>query len=101
MSLTELLVHVEELSRADKICLMKTLLDGLAEENTKLAEANGLWEIRNSPATAYALQQMLDEQRAQEAVEKLIPPGEYAIWSPYDAYEAADIMKKVLEQEKQ
>ena len=65
MSLPELIAEIKALPRADKSCLMKTLLDDLIEDNTKLTEASIAWEVRNSPAVAYALQQMLDEERAK------------------------------------
>ncbi len=43
----------------------------------------------------YAQQELADMKTdvLQEELARLLPPGDYAIWSPYDAYEAADIMQ--------
>ncbi len=98
MSLPELIAEIKTLPRADKACLMKTLLDELIEDNAKLAEASIAWEIRNSPSVAYALQQLLHKERAkEEELAGQILPAECAVWSPYDAYEAADTMKKATQ----
>ncbi len=40
--------------------------------------------------------QVLASQLAQEEDELLKPGADYPIWSPYDAYEAADAMLKAL-----
>ena len=43
--------------------------------------------------------QFLMLELAQEEQVTLLPPGEYPIWSPYDAYEAAEVLYKVLKEE--
>ncbi len=32
-------------------------------------------------------------------LQELLPPGVYPIWSPYDSFEAADILRKALAEE--
>ncbi len=65
MSLPELIAEIKTLSRADKACLMQTLLNDLVEDNTKLAQSLGFWELRSSPEAAFALQQMFKEELAK------------------------------------
>lgn len=43
--------------------------------------------------------QYLASELAQEESELLKPGMSYPVWSPYDAFEAADTMLKVLEAE--
>ncbi len=31
-----------------------------------------------------------------EKAERILPPGDYPVWSPYDCYEAADTLMKAL-----
>ncbi len=42
------------------------------------------------------LLQVLVSELAQEEANLFRPEGTYPIWSPYDAYEAADAMLKML-----
>ena len=44
--------------------------------------------------------QYLVTEIAEEEGVPTIPPGVYPIWSPYDAYEAADAMMGALAEEK-
>ncbi len=47
------------------------------------------------------LMQWLAAQLAkEEGVPLLLPEGEYPVWSPYDAHEAAAVLGAFLEQEK-
>jgi hypothetical protein len=62
VGVTELLLHLRKLSRADKLYVMQFLVSELAAEETDLLKPN------------------LD----------------YPIWSPYDAFEAANTMLQVL-----
>ncbi len=44
----------------------------------------------------YVIQVLISELAQQE--EELLKPGQaYPVWSPYDAFEAADTMMKLLE----
>lgn len=40
--------------------------------------------------------QVLVSDLAQEEAQLLIPEGAYPVWSPYDAYEAADTLLTML-----
>jgi hypothetical protein len=42
--------------------------------------------------------QFLMLELAREEHVNLLPPGEYPIWSPYSAYEAAEVLYKVLKE---
>ena len=46
----------------------------------------------------FRLMQELLTELAQE--EEIIPAGEYPLWSPIEAYDAAAVLMKMLEQEK-
>lgn len=39
------------------------------------------------------------KQEVTQAERELLPPGEYPIWSPYDAHEAAAALMKALAEE--
>jgi hypothetical protein len=43
---------------------------------------------------------LVQELIAELAQEEGIPPGEYPIWSPYDAHDAAATLLQLLEREK-
>lgn len=43
------------------------------------------------------IQQMAEELRLEQMI---VPGATYEIWSPYEAYEAAAIMMKALEEER-
>ncbi len=62
MGVTELLLHIRKLNRADKLYVMQFLVSELAAEETDLLKLD------------------LD----------------YPVWSPYDAFEAANTMLQVL-----
>lgn len=48
------------------------------------------------PDKFYIMQLLISELAAQE--EELLKPGQsYPVWSPYDAFDAADKMLKMLE----
>jgi hypothetical protein len=54
-----------------------------------------------SRADKYRLVQMLVSDLAQDDCLALVQPGgQYSIWSQYDAYEAADVLYRMLEEEK-
>ncbi len=51
------------------------------------------------PDKFYIMQILISELSQQE--EELLKPGQsYPVWSPYDAFEAADTMLKMLETSK-
>jgi len=62
VGVTELLLHLRKLNRADKLYVMQFLISELAAEETDL----------------------------------LKPDLDYPVWSPYDAFEAANTMLQVL-----
>ena len=45
--------------------------------------------------------QVLVSELAQEETDLIQPGLEYPVWSPYDAYEAADIMLRILRESKE
>jgi len=47
------------------------------------------------------LMQVLVSELAQEETDLIQPGLEYPVWSPYDAYEAADIMLRILRESKE
>ncbi len=44
--------------------------------------------------------QMLVNELATEEGPSIVPGQEYAIWSPYDAFEAAQVLQEALEEHK-
>lgn len=48
------------------------------------------------------LKQILDAKvDEEEEIARVLLPGEYPIWSPFISYEAAYLLQKMLEQEKE
>ncbi|RFP59641.1 MAG: hypothetical protein BJG00_008765 [Limnothrix sp. CACIAM 69d] len=49
-----------------------------------------------SRSDKFHVMQILISELAQQDVDLLKPNQAYPVWSPYDAFEAADVMLKVL-----
>jgi len=53
------------------------------------------------PEKLQAIQFLTEKLMEEEALQSSFDPGaSYPIWSPYDSYEAADILHKLLDAEK-
>ena len=66
---------------------------------SELAELLSTLHNLNSAETMYVMQLLVSLLPQEEEVAFFKSGAEYPVWSPYEAYEAADVMMKALADE--
>jgi len=92
MSLNELLPAVEQLSRQDKLRLMHFLLLAVAKEEGCNLESTDARE----PEDLLLKELASDDRVSEDLLLKELASTEAVVWSPYEAYEAAQTLSDLL-----